>query len=75
MMLRYAPPYIKPKRERKTEKKKKKATTSGGVAKKPKGNGINDSLVRWLCVYAVVFWFFYCNWACASHLTCCTFFV
>jgi len=26
--------------------------------KKPKGNGINDSLVRWLCVYAVVFWFF-----------------
>jgi hypothetical protein len=46
MMLRYAPPYIKPKRERKTEKKKKKATSSGGVAKKPKGNGINDSLVR-----------------------------
>jgi len=48
MMLRYAPPYIKPKRERKTEKKKKKAITSGGVAKKPKGNGINNSLVCWL---------------------------
>lgn len=58
MMLRYAPPYIKPKRERKTEKKKKKATSSGGVAKKPKGNGINESLVRWGCVYAVVFWLF-----------------
>ena len=24
--------------------------------KKTKGNGINDSPVRWLCVYAVVFW-------------------
>ena len=22
----------------------------------PKGNGIKDSLVRWVCVYAVVFW-------------------
>jgi len=22
----------------------------------PKGNGIKDSLVRWGCVYAVVFW-------------------
>lgn len=54
-MLRYAPPYIKPKRERKTEKKKKKATSSGGVAKKPKGNGINESFVWWVCVYAVVF--------------------
>lgn len=57
-MLRYAPPYKKPKRERKTEKKKKKATSSGGVAKKPKGNGINDGLVCWVCVYAVVFWLF-----------------
>ena len=31
--------------------------TARGI-KKPKGNGINDSLVRWVCVYAVVFWFF-----------------
>ena len=45
-MLRYASPY-KPKRERKTEKKKKKASISGGVAKKPKGNGINEGFVRW----------------------------
>ena len=22
----------------------------------PKGNGIKDGLVRWVCVYAVVFW-------------------
>lgn len=22
----------------------------------PKGNGIKDGFVRWLCVYAVVFW-------------------
>lgn len=46
-MLRYAPSYKKPKRERKTEKKKKKATSPGGVAKKPKGNGINEWLVQW----------------------------
>jgi hypothetical protein len=26
--------------------------------KKPKGNGIKDSLVRQPCVYAVSFWFF-----------------
>jgi hypothetical protein len=62
-MLRYAPPYKKPKRERKTEKKKKKAISSGGVAKKPKGNGINEGFVRWGCVYAVVFLFFYRAWA------------
>ena len=62
-MLRYAPPYIKPKRERKTVKKKKKASISGGGAKKPKGNGINEGFVRWGCVYAVVFLFFYSEWA------------
>ena len=44
-MLHFAPPHIKPKRERKTEKKKKKASISGGVAKKPKGNGINEGFV------------------------------
>lgn len=27
-----------------------------GGAVQPKGNGINDGFVRWLCVYAVVFW-------------------
>lgn len=26
--------------------------------KKPKGNGIKDGLVRRVCAYAVVFWFF-----------------
>jgi hypothetical protein len=35
-MLRYASPYIKPKRERKTEKKKKKALAKGGMAKNQK---------------------------------------
>ena len=34
---------------------KKKALRKAAVLK-PKGNGINDSLVRWACVYAVVFW-------------------
>jgi len=27
--------------------------------KKPKGNGIKDGAVRWGCVYAVVFLFFF----------------
>lgn len=47
------------KEERKKEKKNKKEShLKGRRGKKPKGNGIKDGLVRWLCVYAVVFWFF-----------------
>jgi hypothetical protein len=59
-LLRYAPPIYNPKEKRKkTEKKrKKKANSSGGVAKKTRRNGINDGLVRWGCVYAVVPCFF-----------------
>jgi hypothetical protein len=43
----------------KEKRKKKKAYTEVGAQKKPKGNGIKESLVWWLCVYAVVFWFFW----------------
>jgi hypothetical protein len=27
-----------------------------GCLRTPKGNGINDGFVGWVCVYAVVFW-------------------
>jgi hypothetical protein len=59
-LLRYASPIYYPKEKRKkTEKKrKKKAIATGGVAKKTRRNGINDSLVRLPCVYAVVPCFF-----------------
>jgi hypothetical protein len=32
---------------------------SAKAEKKPKGNGIKDGLVCRVCVYAVVFWFFF----------------
>jgi hypothetical protein len=65
-------PYIKPKEKRKKEKRKQ--FKKGGKCKKPKGNGINDSLVHWLCVYAVVFWFFI-GWVCACHPNFALFFI
>jgi hypothetical protein len=53
---------------KKPKKKKKESRVSGGDAKKPKGNGIKDSLCV-ACVYAVVFWFFILRCHAASHLS------
>lgn len=38
------------------EKGKKESPIISRRCYKPKGNGINDGLVRLVCVYAVVFW-------------------